>query len=618
MQVQPNSTIYLLAGVPIDKGYNYSLYFYTKASQITYMQSMRLSNGTFTGQQYTRVEKGRLRVQVCADDVITCNYIMFKNDGTITGGTRYADKWFYAFAHVQYVNEQCCDVIFEIDDIQTWMFDYEFNECFVEREHSATDVAGDNLQPEPVDTGTLVAMHETDFSVGDYMFGAIITNKPLHYISPNASLNGEVFISVSMGGSGEYRLLPEYAPYGINGGSVSQYDSSTGIANGLYIYTGLLLNESDWTDYFSAHISEYNINNPQPIVGTTHSYDKPLTFGLLCNAIINNDIYYTGSSSGGDFSEDNIVACYQYPCNFNLISALQEGTAANFKAGVGMVTKNINKPQNFSFKGVTYTPRNNKLLTAPYVKLFVSSLTGSSAEYNFEFFGDRSGTQLNYVQFAGLTSNFSKPSATCTPLWYKGKQFDYDEGLNATPYPVPIYSGDAFTRFWQQNKNAVQMSALASVLTSFAGMAMGNPIAAASGVMGVLGTEARISDIKNTPPNSYYQTENDVINVGTNRYYFAFYTIGLTPEYARKIDSFFTKYGYAVNELKVPNLQRSSTKRLNWNYLKVKNCMLHGTLPADVEDHLERIYEKGITFWNYNVTVGDYSIANPIVTPSTP
>ena len=155
-----------------------------------------MQNGTFTAQQYQRVNKNTLKVAVCADDVMYCNYIMFKNNGTLNGSTKYANKWYYAFAHVQYINEYACEVVYEIDDIQTWMFDYEFDYCYVEREHSATDVAGDNLQPEPVDTGELVAYHKYESDFGSYthlgvtkypMFGAIISKKRLDF-------NGKLYI----------------------------------------------------------------------------------------------------------------------------------------------------------------------------------------------------------------------------------------------------------------------------------------------------------------------------------------------------------------------------------------------------------------------------------------
>ena len=605
MQVQPNSTIYLLAGVPIDKSYNYSLYFSARALQTQYFQGMVMQNGTFTNQQYTRVDRNTLRVAVCADDVINCNYVMFRNNGTLNGNEKYANKWFYAFANVKYLNEYACEVEYEIDDIQTWMFDYEFEECFVEREHSATDVAGDNLQPEPVDTGELVAYSKYEADFTEYMFGAIITTEKIE------DSNGE--ITLLYGGSlapalnETYKLEPTFYPSATLVGG-SNYDTSTGISCGLYVYTGLIINENDWINYFGQQnrYDDYNMADPRQVSGSHY-----LTFGKLIDAITRGLVNTISSTS-----ESNIVACYQYPAGFNLKSAETLAINDGFKRGIAKYDRSIVLSNPY---GNAYTPKNNKMKTAPFAKVYVTTETGSTGEYRFEFFEKNSDNQP-IVKWNKISTYFGQPSACLVPVNYKGKAKDYDDAIVTSPYPVPIYSGDSFNTWWQSNKNSFLMGTISNAISLSVGTLLSNTSARmASKALGassnVIGDIATLTDKSNVPPNAYYQAQNEALNVGTNRTKFIIYFLCVTPEYARKIDSFFTKYGYAVNEVKVPNLQRGLAKRRNWNYLKVKDCMLHGILPADVEKHLEEIYEKGITLWSYDVTVGDYSIANPIVTP---
>ena len=642
MQVQPNSTIYLLAGVPIDKSYNYSLYFETEADQTNYFQTKIIPNhGMFSNQQYTRVDRKTLRVAVCADDVLYCNYVMFKNNGTENGLPKYANKWYYAFANVKYLNEYACEIEYEIDDIQTWMFDYKFDECFVEREHSATDVVGDNLQPEPIDVGELVATSKYEMSYGtednnhihrEFMFGAIITNKPLNpdnddahiYIKGDNPLQPYPF---------SFEVSPTFSSVKYEPSSIYyQQDTSSGISNGLYVYTGLLVDFMDWFNFFHNHISLYNMYNP---LGSSTSpipseYDPPvLTLGSLINAIIHGSM---GTSSFGDLniSENNIVACYQYPAGFNLKSA--EQAARNnpnyFKKGIALFNSSIGDGTSFNPYGSSYTPKNNKLKTAPFTKLLVTTETGSSGEYRYEFFGKVNNNPV--VTFNRLSTYFAQPSAICAPTNYKGKTVDYDDSVISSPYSQPIYAGDAFQAWWQGNKNTFILGTITNALSmglagamSFSavndkgkhtgiGAGIGNVIHGAGAIGGSIGTAV---DKSNIPPNSYYQAQNEALSTGTNRLKFVAYSMCVTPEYARKIDSFFNKYGYAVNELKVPNLQRGSAKRHHWNYLKVKNCMLSPAdnrqgMPADVEEHLEQIYENGITMWtvyNNTVSVGDYS-----------
>ena len=615
MQVQPNSTIYLLAGVPIDKSYNYSLYFETEADQSNYFQTKIIPNhGSFSKQQYTRVDRNTLRVAVCADDVLYCNYVMFKNNGTENGFPKYANKWYYAFAKVKYLNEYACEIEYEIDDIQTWMFDYVFDYCFVEREHSVTDVAGDNLQPEPVDTGELVAYSKYEADFTEYMFGAIITNVQLE------DSNGEIEIEYGPPAHPvlvKYNLQATFMPTSqvMDG---AEYDNSSGIPCGLYIYTGLLCDKSDWDDYFNQQnrYTQYNISYP---ISSTYP-DRLLTCGRLLDAITHS--YITGKN----LSENNIVSCYIYPAGFNLKSAETMAHNAGLKNGIGMADRSIILSNPF---GNDYTPKNNKLKTAPFSKIYVTTETGANGEYRFEFF-EKNSDNVPIVKWHKISTYFGQPTATLVPVNYKGKEYDYDDSIVTSPYPVPIYSGDAFQSWWQQSKTSFVMGTITNAITLGLGAIsrIGKPhldsaLSSASQFGGNIGSSiGTLIDKSNVPPNSYYQAQNEALAIGTNRTKFIIYFLCVTPEYARKIDSFFDKYGYAVNELKIPNLQRGSTKRPKWNYLKVKNCMLSPDtannklgMPSDVEEHLEQIYENGITMWtvtNGSVDVGNYNQTNSI------
>lgn len=148
MYIEPNTTIKILAGVPIDNTYQHTLYFSDTDSQAAYFSGKAIY--TFNQQSYQRVERGRMRIQVKADSIYHANYLMFQN-------TNYGNKWFYAFiTSVEYVNNITSEVTFEIDDIQTWFWNAKLQECFVIREHSETDELGDNIEPEPVECGEYV------------------------------------------------------------------------------------------------------------------------------------------------------------------------------------------------------------------------------------------------------------------------------------------------------------------------------------------------------------------------------------------------------------------------------------------------------------------------------
>lgn len=153
MYIEPNTTIRLIRNCPLDTTQEHTLWFDSPEEQTAYFAS--LDGVNFFKQTYQRHGRGVLRVQAIADNLYDCNYLMFKNEGFKT--TVGESKWFYAFIKsVNYVNNNTSEIEYIIDDMQTWLFDYRLGECFVEREHSATDEIGENLVPEGLDCGELI------------------------------------------------------------------------------------------------------------------------------------------------------------------------------------------------------------------------------------------------------------------------------------------------------------------------------------------------------------------------------------------------------------------------------------------------------------------------------
>ena len=160
MYIAPNTDIYLLKGVPLDSKYENTIYFPDVNTQTTYFQTS-FTRKIFSNQSYQRVQRGYIRLRVNADDIYDYNYLMFKN-------TSYGSKWFYAFIlNTEWINNEVAEIRFEIDVLQTWLFEAELEACLVERHHTATDAVGGNLQPENLDTGEYVqstqqALNATD------------------------------------------------------------------------------------------------------------------------------------------------------------------------------------------------------------------------------------------------------------------------------------------------------------------------------------------------------------------------------------------------------------------------------------------------------------------------
>ena len=165
MYIQPNSTIILLKGVPLDNTYTDTIYFASATAQYNHFSSY--TKKTFGNQTYQRVNKEKIRLQVKADDIYDYNYLMFRN-------TSYGSKWFYAFIkEVNYVNDSTSEIVYEIDVMQTWFFEHQLERSYVEREHTLTDEIGENIIAENIDLGPIKCYDSkiaTDAETGDSLF----------------------------------------------------------------------------------------------------------------------------------------------------------------------------------------------------------------------------------------------------------------------------------------------------------------------------------------------------------------------------------------------------------------------------------------------------------------
>lgn len=166
----PNSSITLIRNCPLDNTYEHTLYFADENKQYEYFNNnnaYKLNN-----LQYTRVNKNTIKVALNIARVYTCNYMMFANHN-------YENKLFYAFiTSVEYVNENTTQITFQLDVMQTWLFDYQLKQCFVEREHIANDTIGNNTVPEGLELGEYVVTQSQQFGDGELSLYIYVTGLP--------------------------------------------------------------------------------------------------------------------------------------------------------------------------------------------------------------------------------------------------------------------------------------------------------------------------------------------------------------------------------------------------------------------------------------------------------
>lgn len=168
MYIEPNTNIYILSGVPLDNGYDNTIYFDSKADQLSYFTDK--AKYTLTNQSYTRVNRGNIKIAIRADNLYNCNYMMYQNTG-------FGQKWFYAFINkVEYINNETAQIEFEIDVMQTWHFDYTLRNSFIDREHSVADTYYYQAVPENLDLGdSYICEQKQDFDLSDMSVGLLVS-----------------------------------------------------------------------------------------------------------------------------------------------------------------------------------------------------------------------------------------------------------------------------------------------------------------------------------------------------------------------------------------------------------------------------------------------------------
>lgn len=310
-----------------------------------------------------------------------------------------------------------------------------------------------------------------------------------------------------------------------------------------------------------------------------------------------------------NYLEDEIVGVYQYP---SILGDASTTTPTTYHKDIFPSVGNIDG----------YIPKNKKLYSYPFNFLLVSNNSGQTATYRWEDWDAES-----YAKRFNITGVFvSTPSVICYPTNYRGVTDDYDDGLVLANFPQCPWAGDMYKAWWAQNKAGFVTSGLTSVVSSLgSGIMTGiaatafssNPaVGVAAAVLNtgisiqstVANCMAKVDDIQNTPSQTHGQTQTDSLNAGIGRVRFDFYSMCIKSQYAKIIDEYFDRYGYATKRNKVPN----RNVRPHWTFTKTIGCTITGSIPADDAVAICEIYNNGITFWNNGNEVGNYNLDNTV------
>lgn len=353
----------------------------------------------------------------------------------------------------------------------------------------------------------------------------------------------------------------------------------TGVYSGLYLYTFEVYDNKSVNTWVSEFIK---------------AYDNAGYGGDIVELFLVPDSYISVDSNDW------------YTLNADGVTIHYGLVAASNPTSSTLTTININS----TIDG--YTPKNNKLFTAPFNYLYLSNNVGGDVIYHYEDFANHT------PKF--LTDGVISPGCNIRvyPIDYKRQTDDttmtiarrsFQYGLTAGKLPVCSWNSDSYTNWLTQNGVNVATQVVTSAAAGSVGAFTGNAMTAVSGFAGVVNAIDSVRRADMIPNTVGGNINGSDVAYSTRNLNVTYSQMSVRTEVARMIDSFFTMYGYKVNTLKVPNI----TGRSNWNYVKTIDCNIEAFIPQEDLQNIKDMFNNGVTFWHTTQYFLDYSRTNSIV-----
>lgn len=553
MAIQPDTELKLLK-CPLLMDNKNQITFTDSEAQFNYFNNLpKLEVENFKYQRHN----GVIRYPAHIDSLLEYNYCMYLNEN-------YTDKWFYAFiTNMVYINDNMTEIYISTDVFQTWQFNFAWKQSFVEREmiNVADDIPGNNLIPESLELGEIKVA--SNISIDDL--------KPVFIIAFTGDHIGSTPISQD---GYRYNGIP----------------SSVAFIVCLDITINIVLNMINQDGNGDKILNVFSI--PKLAVKSLIPVDPPGTTTYWWQVL-------------GDHKENPLIKV------LNSTPASIDG----------------------------YTPKNQKLRTYPFTYLGFNPQNGTSKIYRFENFAN--GTP----SFKVISEINPSPEVQFVPQNYRGSNGDsLSDNASLNGYPTISYKNDVFNSWLAKDAGIInlqmeqdrfnydlsQKSNELGLLGNIGSMMTGNLIGGYLGMAQqganmaknvkdyeykIRNQMAQIERQKLLPDNASLSSSNATL-LGYELFQNNIFTVyNIKSQFARRIDKYFDMFGYATNELKIPN----TNNRPNWNYIKTSNANIIGKTSNDnITDNipqqdlllLKSFFDNGITLWHNTATFLDYSQNN--------
>lgn len=595
----PSGEIYLLSNVPLTASYEHTIDFKDKDEQFKYFSGF--IKYTFDKYSYIRKEREYLTFELpvaLADEI---NYMLFRSaDG---------ERLYYCFVgNKRYVNKSVTEISYEIDVMQTFMFDYKFNASYIRQAH--------------VDRWT--ADHKPIYSKTDegLNYGSEYVVENAYRIEQSDLLRWllvsvkEYSAVVGEGYADMPALNPAPSPFACFllpvvvklDGNNQPYPVRVGGADNIATYNDFV-----------------NLMRKNAIGNYIHSISL-----LTYNPFINN-AHFDGSNINVYFNSVAGITTTQIDgLNKNILVIANAGlksaeTLAVADWDIGLEDTLPTSDQWAEVKQKPYTTKRDKrfeskLLCAPYRYNLLSDWRNAPLILKNE-----------YMTTDKLTVKYSYGLSYNTPFRFWIENYKRDvEGRNATlSQPLglefPVISDNYYT-YMLENKNTIQANLTNTIINASSGVVSGAVNGASGGVAGavvggVMGAvggvlnvqsqlrseNAKQADLK-AVPDTILNSVDSSFNIVDNNAVVTFYRMRLACEYEEILAEIFNMSGYKVNRVEIPNLR----SRARFNYIQTLGANITGSFSQSDILKIKSIFDNGITIWHYyeGFKILDYTLEN--------
>ena len=655
MYVIPDGEVRLIKNCPL-KNTTETIYFSNKTEQYNYFNLLS-SNTNLILDRVTFIQDtpGVIRVPLPYSQVYNVQYMMYKNTG-------FLDKWFYAFVRrIEYTGNNVSTLYFEIDDIQTWFMQQDFDpqlclrECFVKRNHSVTDNFGDNIVEENIGFGEKVySPINFDGTVVDeitipYTEGVRVGFCTTLNIEDTSYTGGMGTLSPILSNPFFNAKFSTPVDRGEDEKGFGCYKYNNYISGGKYY---VFLKEGDVVTYEN---EQYTISKADEalaqaifsdIINDGHS-DFILSLFMLPGGginynIVNNTI--VGFTDGDKaWVEEQFDAPFPKTMGFGTIKFDNPVSPMEGKMSLGISTIDY------------YEPKNNKLFTYPYCSLFATDQNGSELILKPEFFNRfvvNSDDQTVFVNSEGQlvmnhldfkvysTMQVPASSRVCFPK-YKGLTDDISNGIEIGPYPMCSWKSGTYERWLAQNSAPMVSGAFSSLMNqgyaSIGGrttQTVGSEYTPRRMLINKDGWEptsllwGKRDITKSYPTSSSVEGLGSLISNTASNAWSNLASIASASHLPEKANGVIGNSNiFFDNEkqkciIRAVTLNRNDAKIIDeyftrfgyaqniitrptinarpyWTYVETSGCVIDANIPYDVNEKLSAIFDNGVTFFRY-------------------